>query len=291
MSLDIKSYCNEELNSLAFMNSPTATLIVDEDGKILNVNNVFSQLTGYTNSDAVGENMSLLKSGKHDYNFYKSFWKNISQLLKHDYEIFNRCKDNTILLMRERVMHINDGVMRYFVVTLEDITEEKKQLDRQCHLAMHDELTGLANRTLLNDRFTQSQLNAVRNGNEMGVLLCDLNEFKQVNDSFGHSVGDSALKEVADKLMQIIRTSDTVCRYGGDEFVIIFGKVKEYGELDTRVKDIKSSFPISIKNQKDCSIDICIGYASFPSEGTTLKQLISMADIKLYEDKKRYYGT
>ncbi|NOR57676.1 MAG: PAS domain S-box protein, partial [Sulfurimonas sp.] len=164
----------DELNSLAFLSSPIATLLVDEKGMILMVNHVFSQLTGYAKREVVGKNMSLLKSGTYNNAFYQAFWTRMSQTMQHDYEILNRCKDNTVILMRERIMRIDKGTKKYFVVTIEDITEDKKQVEKQHYLAMHDALTGLANRTLLNDRFTHTRLNTVSKGNKMGVLVCDI---------------------------------------------------------------------------------------------------------------------
>ena len=155
---------------------------------------------------------------------------------------------------------------------------------------MHDSLTGLANRTLLRDRFAKAEIDALRDGNKMGILVCDLNGLKQINDTFGHSVGDRAIKEIADRLMHLVRNSDTVARYGGDEFVIILDQVEEDSELYSRVEEIKSSFPITLKNENNCLLNISVGHAIFPTEGTDLVQLVDVADVRLYEDKKRYHG-
>lgn len=281
---------NSELSSIAFIKLPLSGLITDMNGDILSVNEKFTELTSYSESEALGENMSLLKSGEHDNLFYKNLWSTLLKIDEYSFEISNRCKGGEILIMQESIQRTLIAGKEYFVITLEDITESKKQEKRQLHLATHDPLTGLANRALLADRYKHAILNAQRNHTKLSVMLCDLNEFKQINDNYGHNVGDEVLKEVAFRLKSIVRESDTVARYGGDEFLIILEQVEE-----SHVQDINAlinenlDFTMFIEGN-ECRVSLSSGYACFPSDGTIFEQLVSLADIKMYDAKARYYG-
>lgn len=287
----LKEYVfNKSLSSLVYMQTPIATVLTDRNGVILNVNSAFQTLTGHTRSEILGERMSVLKSGQHSHDFYKHFWQKLMESGQVNHEICNRCKDGTVLLMREQIVSIKKYGKEYFLVLLEDITEQKKLLENYLHLATHDPLTGLANRTLLQDRFSHACSNAIRNGKKIGFVICDLDEFKQCNDKYGHSFGDEVLKEVAKKLKEHVRSSDTVARYGGDEFILILEQIGEVDEVCKVVNALESTFPISFSiNDKDIDISIdinmSIGSACFPDEGTTFDQLLSLADFKMYKEK------
>jgi len=114
-----------ELSWLIFMQTPAATVVTDDGGTIVNVNHAFEMLTGYGENETLGERMSLLKSGQHEHTFYKSFWQKLLESGQHDCEIYNCCKDGTVLLMHVKVMSIDSDNKRYFVATYEDITQQK----------------------------------------------------------------------------------------------------------------------------------------------------------------------
>jgi diguanylate cyclase (GGDEF)-like protein/PAS domain S-box-containing protein len=282
---------DQELISLAFMDSPIASFISDIDGKFVQVNHKFVELTGYTNKELKGESLSILKSGRHNNLFYKGLWTNARDLDNYSFEIYNRCKNGKIILVFERVQKVKIGNKTYFLVIQEDITEKKKLETRYQHLATHDPLTNLANRTLLIDRFSQAVFHAKRRQKKIALFLCDLNEFKDVNDNYGHNFGDKVLKSIAKNLQSIVRESDTVARYGGDEFVIIVEHLKTDKEILEVFQEIKLKSSIRIEDKEAISdISMSIGHAIFPSEGMEFQQLISLADTRMYENKKVYYG-
>lgn len=287
----LKDTTSQDLSALVFLQSPAAMLLIDDKGTIFNINNSFTELTGYTQIDVIGERMSLMKSGEYSNAFYKSFYNKLNETGKYNLEIYNKCKDGQLMLMNERIMHINSDGDKYFIVTLEDITEQKKLAKRYQHLATHDPLTGLANRTLLEDRFSHATLNATRSSKKLAILMCDLNEFKKINDKYGHNFGDLVLQTVAKKLKESVRDSDTVARYGGDEFILILEQLENIDEVKNVINVLNSVFPIPLEiNNKVCEIGMSIGYSCFPEEGTTFNQLTDQADAKMYAEKDLYYG-
>lgn len=291
LAFNSKDTTSHDLTSLAFLQSPVATVVTDEKGTIYNVNSSFTELMGYTQRDSIGENMSILKSGEYNHSFYKTLYAELVNLNKYTIEIKNRCKDGTIRLFNECIVAIQSANKKYYVVTFEDITEQRKLSQRYQYLATHDPLTGLANRTLLQDRFDHALLNATRSGKKIAVIMCDLNEFKELNDTYGHGIGDITLQKVANKLQACVRAGDTISRYGGDEFVIILEQIKEVKEVENIINLLKMEFPYAFKiNSETYEVGMSIGYSCFPEGGTTFEQLTSQADMKMYREKDLYYG-
>jgi len=281
----------KDLSSFAFMGSPMPSFISSLDGVILNINKAFTHLTGYDKNESINKPISILKSGQHNNLFYKELWEQLLKFDTHNYEIYNRCKNGTILLMQISVTKIKHSDTNYFIVTLADITQQRKLENRQQHLATHDPLTGLANRTLLKDRFSQAILHANRNNKKVALFLCDLNDFKNVNDNYGHNFGDKVLITVANKLTSLVRDSDTVARYGGDEFIIITDNLQNEAEALDILHELKTKTTILVEDAGNSSeISMAVGHAIFPSNGTQFDQLVSIADIKMYDSKKESYG-
>lgn len=271
-----------------FLNAPTPLSVTDDNGVINYVNHAFTELTGYTSKELIGNNLSLLKSAKNDPDFFTHFWE---KLLNHNSfcgKIWNQHKDGYHALHSVTVAPVKLD-KTYYLSTHIDITEETQLQERHCYLAYHDALTGLANRSLFEDRLTHAINNARRVGNKIGVLFCDLNEFKLINDDFGHAIGDHVLAEVAKRLQTLFRANDTVARFGGDEFVIIVEHLEDNEQLikmaDALAKKI--SEPIGEQN---FYISASIGSASFPQDGLTKEQLLNCADSKMYHQKNKFYG-
>lgn len=271
-----------------FLNSPTAQCLTDENGVIHYVNGAFINLTGYTSKELIGNNLSILKSSKNEPDFFKYFWENLLEHNTFTGKIWNQHKDALHSLHCVTITTITLDTT-YFLSTHVDVTREVELQERHHHLAYHDPHTGLANRSLFEDRLAHAINNAARIGNSIGILYCDLNEFKQINDEHGHAVGDSVLTEVSKRLTSHFRISDTVARFGGDEFVVII----EHLDNDTQLEYLATSLSKKIAepiNELGLSISASIGIATFPQDGLTKDQLLAVADHKMYHEKNYFYG-
>lgn len=271
-----------------FVNSPTALCVTDENGVIQYVNAAFINLTGYSSKELIGKNQSLMKSHKNEVDFFKNFWE---RLLKHNTyngKIWNQHKDTLHALHSVTITPITLD-KTYYLSTHIDITREVELQERQHYLAYHDPHTGLANRSLFEDRLAHAITNAARIGSSIGILYCDLNEFKQINDEYGHATGDHVLAEVAKRLGSFFRSNDTVARFGGDEFVIIVEHIDDNTQLSNMSKSLAMKISEPIK-ELNLSVSASIGIATFPQDGLTKEQLLTIADHKMYHQKNHFYG-
>lgn len=280
-----------ELAAFAFKKNPIAMLIIDENASIVNINYAFEQLTGYNEIDCLGKPLSFFDSDKNSTSLQEScLQKNSDSNESMMFEIYLSSKydDHVLVRKHSKTMIIEDK--KYTVCTFEDIMEEKRKLEHYQHLAMHDSLTGLANRVLLEDRFEMAEHRATRNQKKMALIVCDINGFKSYNDRFGHDFGDEVLRSVAKRLQELLRSNDTVCRYGGDEFVLILEDIAYSETIADILIPIKAAFPIILMNgNTECQITISIGAACYPKDGKTFHQLIRVADKNMYEEKKHFY--
>lgn len=185
-----------------------------------------------------------------------------------------------------------DDFMKYKALanTIENLREKIFELEQRLvlaqHAANHDELTGLPNRSLLADRISQAIKQSVRNKTQLGVLVLDLNGFKQINDSLGHSIGDQLLTRVSQRLLTSIRATDSAYRYGGDEFVILLPEVDGSKGTIELIEKLQSQLqrPYLIKEHL-INITASFGFSVYPSDATTEYDLIRLADISMYQDK------
>jgi diguanylate cyclase (GGDEF)-like protein/PAS domain S-box-containing protein len=271
-----------------FLNSPTALSVTDENGVIYYANEAFINLTGYTPKELIGNNLSMMKSSKNDPEFFKHFWEKLLRCSSFSGNIWNQHKDALHALHSVTITAIRLD-KTYYLSTHIDVTREVELQERHHYLAYHDPHTGLANRSLFEDRLAYAIANAARIWHSVGILYCDLNEFKQINDEHGHAAGDYVLAEVAKRLGSFFRTNDTVARFGGDEFVIIVEHLDNESQLEHMAKSLakKISEPI---NELNLSVSTSIGVASFPQDGLTKDQLLTIADHKMYHHKNQFYG-
>lgn len=271
-----------------FHHFPIALCVSDDNGVIQYTNKAFTQLTGYHSKELIGNNLSLLKSIKNEYDFFKHFWE---KLLNHKTfcgTIWNQHKDGLHSLHTVTVTPITFD-KNYYLSTHIDVTKESELQERHHYLAYHDPHTGLANRTLFEDRLDHAISNASRAGSSVGLIFCDLNEFKQINDDFGHSTGDNVLAEVAQRLQSFFRTNDTIARFGGDEFVIVVENLENEMEL-TRLADALTLKIAEPMRELKVFVSASIGTASFPKDGLTKEQLLKIADDRMYHNKNKFYG-
>lgn len=287
----IEKKLTDELVAFAFMQNPIAMLILDENAKLLRINCAFEQLTGYNEIDCLGKSISFFDSHKDIQSLSETcLHKKSATRERTEFEIYIRRKNGEDILVRKHLKTMIHEDKKYIVCTFEDIMEEKKMFEHYQHLAMHDALTGLANRLLLEDRFEMAEIRATRHQQKMALLICDINGFKEYNDKYGHDFGDKVLQSVAKRLEGLVRRNDIVSRYGGDEFVLILEDIA-YSETVAQILiAIKAAFPITVMHGDEaCQISMSIGSACYPADGRTFHQLIRVADKNMYQEKKRFY--
>jgi len=181
---------------------------------------------------------------------------------------------------------LKHGRQKSFTAILRDISERKENEERIRKLAHHDSLTGLPNRNLLHDRMAQALARVRRHGGRLAILFVDLDKFKPINDKFGHKVGDYVLMEVAKRLLDSVRNSDTVARLGGDEFAVILEEVARPSEAAKVAEKIVAYLALPIETMdKTCSIGASVGVALYPDDGADLDDVVKAADLAMYRVK------
>jgi diguanylate cyclase (GGDEF)-like protein/PAS domain S-box-containing protein len=268
--------------------------ITDADGIILRVNSAFSSITGYSAENAVGQNPRFLKSGRHAADFYVAMWESIKHTGSWEGEIWNRRKNGAIYPEHLTITAVknNDGNVTNYVATLTDITQSKAAEDEIKHLASYDSLTGLPNRRLLLDRLRQALATRKRSGHAGALLFIDLDNFKSLNDTLGHDIGDLLLQQVAIRLASCVREDDTVARLGGDEFVLMLEDLSEdLSEAAAQTEAIGNKI-LALLNQPyqlaehEYLNTPSIGASLFTDDTQTPDELMKQADIAMYQSKK-----
>jgi diguanylate cyclase (GGDEF)-like protein/PAS domain S-box-containing protein len=283
-----RSHRRLKLDAEVFRNSREAVMITDVNTKILSVNDAFTTITGYTADEAIGQTPRLLKSGKQDFEFYRKFWLELNQHGRWQGEIWNRRKNGEIYPQWVGITAAKNerGQVSEYIAIFMDIGDYKQAQERIQKLAFYDPLTSLANRTLLTDRAQQALSLAQRHKHMMGVLYLDLDHFKFINDSLGHRVGDELLMRVAGLLLTCVRDSDTVCRFGGDEFVLLLSEVsspENVVDISQKIlKALTSTFEI---NEHLITVSCSIGACIYPLDGENFDTLLQRADTAMYQAK------
>ena len=268
-------------------------IICDENGLIIKTNQAFSNITGYSAEEALGRNPRFLSSGRHDASFYTEMWKSLLANGKWDGEVWNRRKTGEIYPENLAIVIIKDseGKTINYVASMTDITKRVAASEEIKQLAFFDSLTGLPNRRLLLDRLAQTLHSNERTGNHGALLFLDLDNFKAINDSYGHDSGDLLLQQAAVRIVDSVRAIDTVSRIGGDEFVVILQSLNQQEseaviEAEIIAKRILYSLnvPYKIKGRDDlCSTSI--GATIFQSNADSI-DVLKQADIALYKAKE-----
>ena len=283
---------HEEQSRLAwtvFQNSVEAIIVTDAQERILSVNRAFTEVTGYTAEEAIGQTPRLLRSGHHDKSFYEAMWRDIDIMGFWQGEIHDRRKNGTFYPSSLSISAVRNKVGRvtHYVAVLSDITERKASEARIAFLAQHDPLTGLPNRTLLRDRLDQALANATRHGTRIALMFLDLDRFKTINDSLGHMTGDRLLQGVAQRLTSCVRETDTVSRQGGDEFLIVLTDVDVPDDAARVAEKILGLLqaPFDVDGQQ-LGTSFSIGIALYPEDGDSVEVLMKNADTAMYHAKE-----
>jgi diguanylate cyclase (GGDEF)-like protein/PAS domain S-box-containing protein len=276
--------------SATVFDSYEAMVVTDENCEILRVNDAFCRITGYEPDEVIGRNMSILSSGMQSDEFYKGMWESISTKGGWQGEIWNRRKNGEIYPQWLTISAIKgkDGVVTNYVGTMLDITQRKAAEEQMNYRAHHDPLTDLPNRALLMDRLRLALAQSKRDGSLLCFMYVDLDRFKEVNDTFGHGIGDLLLKEVAKRLLECVRReTDTVARLGGDEFAVLLPKVdkeEDIAVIGSKILDAMNEMFMLQGNS--VQISASIGIALYPLHASTVEALIEVADKALYEAKE-----
>ncbi|MDD5300114.1 MAG: diguanylate cyclase [Gallionella sp.] len=278
-------------------------VITDIHAHIQWVNPAFTRLTGYSLEEALGRSPGeLLKSGKHDPAFYQNMWETILSGQTWHGEIVNRRKDGSIYDEALIIAPVTDedGAIRHFVAILQDITERKQAEEQISNLAFYDTLTQLPNRRLLNDRLEQAMASSKRSGCYGALMFLDLDNFKPLNDTYGHGVGDLLLTAVAHRLVSCVRETDTVARFGGDEFVVMLGEldvdkaesVTQAGLVAEKIRAaLAEPYLLKFKHEGEDETTVehhcaaSIGVVVFNSKANP-ENIIKWADIAMYQAKE-----
>ena len=276
------------LSGKVFENSMDSIMITGANGAIIKVNDAFTKITGYTAKEVIGKNPSILKSGRHDAEFYKNMWKSLTAAGKWQGEIWNKRKNGDVYPESIIIVAIKDkhGYTTHYVSVARDITNRYRYEEKLKYQAYHDALTGLPNRLLFYDRLSISLSNARRTKLKLAVIFFDIDNLKLINDSLGHDVGDILLKSVAERLVKCSRSSDTVARIGGDEFTFVIQNVnqkKELGVIAVKMLDALQE-PFAI-NRNKIQVTASIGISIYPDDGDNIQELMKKADVAMYNAK------
>jgi PAS domain S-box-containing protein len=233
------------LTSRVFENTVESIIITDANQKILQVNEAFTRITGYRPEEVTGKTPDILRSGWHDEKFYKEMWNSINQKGMWQGEVWDRRKNGEVFAGQLTISAIKDekGSVANYVGLFYDITEKKRTEERIQHLAYYDALTNLPNRSLFYDRLEHTIASSRRGRKPVALMFLDLDNFKIINDTLGHNVGDMLLKACAGRLTECLRKDTTVARFGGDEFTVILANIKEPRDavvVSERIKGVLS---------------------------------------------------
>ncbi|MEJ2691844.1 MAG: EAL domain-containing protein, partial [Candidatus Thiodiazotropha sp.] len=278
------------MNATVFETTSEGIMVTDADNLIKTVNPAFSRITGYEAEEAIGRSPNMLSSGRHTKAFYEQLW---SAVVQHGYwsgEIWNRRKDGSVFPEWLSIAAIKgeEGLVKEYVAVFSDISKHKQDEEKIRYQANFDALTGLPNRSLLGDRLQQAILSADRERWKVALLFIDLDQFKVVNDTFGHVMGDELLQLVAERIRKSVREADTVARFGGDEFVIL---LQDVNDLDAAalvaskvITEVTRAFTLY---QREIYVGASVGITVYPDDAASPDSLLRNADMAMYQAKER----
>lgn len=276
------------LSALVLEYSSEAVLITDEQNRIVEINPAFTKLTGYAREEVLGQDPSLLHSGRHESAFYRKMWEEIDAHGSWQGEVWNRRKNGEIYAEWLTINTIRnpDGSVHRYVGIFSDITERKKSEELIWTQANFDPLTNLPNRRMFHDRLDQDIRKAHRAGSKLALLFLDLDRFKEVNDTLGHAAGDALLIEAAQRIAGCVRESDTVARLGGDEFIVILTGLDDRPSVERIATAILNALAQPFAPGGEVAyVSASLGITLYPDDATTLEAMLKNADQAMYVAK------
>jgi len=274
-----------------FKDAREGMMITDLDNRIVDVNDAFTNITGYGRDEVIGQDPMLLRSGRHSQDFFNNMWNELQAKNYWTGEFWNRRKSGELYIQRTSISAVFDDCdeLREYLCIFSDVTIERSHESELERIAHFDSLTGLPNRILLSDRLNQALIQSNRDQKKVAVLYVDLDKFKEVNDTYGHDVGDELLVQVSKAMEHCLREGDTLARIGGDEFVAVLpdGDYETtYSSVIHRLLDAATA-PLKIKDVY-IQVTASIGVSLYPqAEKIEADQLMRQADQAMYQAKLR----
>lgn len=274
--------------SMVYQTSHEAMMVTDADNLIIAVNPAFERITGYEAKEILGKNPRVLGSGRQERAFYQAMWQELTSSGRWQGEIWNVRKNGEVYPEFLSINTINhpDGSVYRRVALFSDISKSKEADDLIWKQSNFDMLTGLPNRNMFLDRLEQEIKKADRSAHQLALLLIDLDNFKEVNDTFGHSMGDRLLVEAALRIVASVRDSDTVAHFGGDEFTVLLGDLHDFDGIERVTRGILDYLaqPFDLAGEV-VHLSASIGVAFYPSDASNLDDLLKSADQAMYQAK------
>lgn len=277
-----------------FEGSEQGIMVTDVDHVILSVNPAFTKMLGFTLEDVKGKTPRILSSGLHEPAFYQNMWESIQNFGHWRGEVWNRRKNGEILPEWLSISEVRNevGVVSHYVGTFSDISDLKSAQKEIQYLSSHDALTGLPDITLFRDRLENAVSIATAANSKIGLLALNLDNFKFLNDSLGYASGDKLLRLFAERLKSCLRDTDSICRHGGDEFIILLNNMQDDESIslvvDTLLNEISSPFAFAGSN---ISTSCSIGVAVYPNDGNDFEKLFGRARKAMSQAKEEGRNT
>lgn len=277
------------LAATVFHHAREAIVITDADANIIDVNQSFSAISGYERAEAIGKNPRILQSGQHHAEFYGDFWRSLIETGRWQGQFWNRRRDGQLFATETTISAVKNaaGETIYYIGLFSDITERKRYQERIEHLALYDPLTDLPNRALAIDRLRQALAVARRESFLVAICYLDLDDFKPVNDCYGHDAGDRLLVEIGKRLLGAVREHDTVARLGGDEFLVLLMNLANQSQLTPILARLRKAVctPVLLSIGSEVTVTTSIGVALFPYDAEEPEVLLRQADQAMYRAK------
>ena len=264
-------------------------LITDAQGKILAVNEAFTTITGYEAYEAIGHNPRMLKSDHHDDDFFRQMWQGLTGKGNWEGEIWNKKKDGTLYPAWLTINCIRDEQRRilYYFAMFYEIGELRKREKQIAFMAYHDILTRLPNRAFLEHKLTKTMAEARLHDGHLALFFIDLDNFKNINDVFGHHQGDELLVQVSQRFAALLGGNETLSRIGSDEFVLLMENIENNSEIYLMANRIQAALkkPFVLEFKK-IYVNTSIGISAFPGDGETAMEMIRSADMAMHKAKR-----
>lgn len=265
-------------------------MVTDLESRIVSVNSAFTNITGYSEAEVLGQNPGLLQSGREDHAFYQAMWSSIKESGSWQGELWNRRKNGELFpqLLTISTVYDSDGRPNNYVGVMTDLSRLKDSEARFEHLVHYDPLTALPNRQLLQSRLTHALDNAKRLTQRLAVLYIDLDRFKNINDSLGHPAGDELLEALAKRMLERLGGVGTLGRLGGDEFLLILENLQRPEDAAGVAKNLIDLLdqPFLLPSGHEVFVGASIGISLFPENGASCTKLVQHADVAVYQAKE-----